>query len=269
MDLSLKRSPCPLKGRTYLVTGVSRKIGIGAAVARQIAAWGGSLVIHHYKPHDEDQPWGGDDLALVKKSIEDHLIESAELYDHSADFLDPDAPDRLMEAVYAKGIILDGIVCNHAMSGSDGALGELDASMLDRHYQVNTRSTILLIQAYVRLFGGHENGRVIMMTSGQGMGPMPGEIAYSLSKGAIAGITLTLSDQLADQGITVNTVNPGPVDTGYLTEEAWESVRSKFPMNRFGAPEDPARLITWLLSDEARWITGQTIHSEGGFARWR
>lgn len=269
MESSLSRSPFPLRGRTYLVTGVSRRIGIGAAIARQIAAWGGSLVISHYKPHDEAQPWGADDLSLLKASIIEHLIDGATLTDHSVNFLEDDTPDQLMKAIETKGIQLDGIICNHALSGSDGSLGELDAAMLDRHYQVNTRSTILLAQAYVRLFGGRGQGRIVMMTSGQGMGPMPGEVAYSLAKAAIAGITLTLSDQLADQNITVNTVNPGPVDTGYLTEEAWQNVRNKFPMGRFGAPEDPARLIAWLLTDEACWITGQTIHSEGGFARWR
>ncbi len=98
---------------------------------------------------------------------------------------------------------------------------------------------------------------------------MPGEIAYGAAKAAIAGITLTIADELADHAIRVNTVNPGPVDTGYLTADALESVRGMFPFGRFGEPDDAARLITWLLADDARWITGQVINSEGGFARWR
>ena len=91
----------------------------------------------------------------------------------------------------------------------------------------------------------------------------------SAAKAAIAGLTLTISDELIDAGITVNTVNPGPVDTGYVTEADREATAVMFPQGRWGEPDDAARLITWLLTDEARWITGQVINSEGGFARWR
>lgn len=158
---------------------------------------------------------------------------------------------------------------NHAMSGSDGRLGDLTAEMLDKHWAVNTRSSILLAQSFMKQHVKTQRGQIIFMTSGQSLGPMPGEIAYATSKGALSEITLTLSDQLADENITVNTVNPGPVDTGYLDEESWEAVAAKFPFGRFGEPEDPARLIAWLLTEEASWITGQVIHSEGGFGRWR
>ena len=89
------------------------------------------------------------------------------------------------------------------------------------------------------------------------------------AKAAIAGLTPTISEELIDAGITVNTVNPGPVDTGYVTEEDREATAVMFPQGRWGEPDDAARLITWLLTDEARWITGQVINSEGGFARWR
>ncbi|ADI00308.1 SDR family oxidoreductase [Salisediminibacterium selenitireducens] len=263
------RDPLPLKGRRYIITGVSRRIGIGAAIARQIAAWGGSVILHHYGTHDEEQPWGGDDIDAVKKDIRGYLTENATLHDSFGDLQDPSEPDRFFDTILSLGVHVDGIILNHALSGSDGAIGDLTAEMLDRHYAINTRATMLLIQHYVRHFGQSGNGRVVMMTSGQGMGPMPGEVAYSLSKGALAGITLTLSDQLSRQGITVNTVNPGPVDTGYLSEEDWQTVRRKFPFGRFGEPKDPARLIAWLVTDEAHWITGQVIHSEGGFARWR
>ena len=89
------------------------------------------------------------------------------------------------------------------------------------------------------------------------------------AKAAIAGLTPTISEELIDAGITVNTVNPGPVDTGYVTEADREATAVMFPQGRWGEPDDAARLITWLLTDEARWITGQVINSEGGFARWR
>ena len=107
-----------------------------------------------------------------------------------------------------------------------------------------------------------------MMTSGQDIaGGMPGEIAYALQKGALASVTRSLSTTLVEQGITVNTVNPGPVDTDYLTGEAYDAVAARFPAGRWGMPDDPARLIAWLTTDEAGWITGQVIDSEGGFRR--
>jgi 3-oxoacyl-[acyl-carrier protein] reductase len=105
------------------------------------------------------------------------------------------------------------------------------------------------------------------MTSGQDLGPMPGEVAYAASKGALAAVTKTLADQLADRPITVNAVNPGPVDTGYASAEAYEAVRRRFPQQRWGVPDDPARLIAWLVTDEAAWITGQVLNTEGGFRR--
>ena len=110
------------------------------------------------------------------------------------------------------------------------------------------------------------------MTSGQDLGPMTGEVAYAASKAALASITKTLADQLADRRITLNTVNPGPVDTGYAAfadqPDVHEIVRRHFPQGRWGTPDDPARLIAWLVTDEAAWITGQVINSEGGFRRW-
>jgi 3-oxoacyl-[acyl-carrier protein] reductase len=106
------------------------------------------------------------------------------------------------------------------------------------------------------------------MTSGQDLGPMPGTVAYATSKGALASITRTLADHLADQTITLNTVNPGPVDTGYATPDVHEAVRNRFPQSRWGTPDDPARLIAWLATDEGSWITGQIINTEGGFRRW-
>ena len=98
---------------------------------------------------------------------------------------------------------------------------------------------------------------------------MPGEVAYAAAKAAIAGVTRTIADQLADRGIRVNAVNPGPVDTGYLDEDARRSLAPMFPAGRVGTPDDAARLVAWLVTDEAAWITGQTLHSEGGFDRGR
>jgi 3-oxoacyl-[acyl-carrier protein] reductase len=263
--------PLPLRGRAALVTGVSRRAGIGYAVARRLAALGASLFLHHYAPHDQDQPWGADPggrqavLAGVAGVL---AADAAEVRDAELDLAVPGAPARLVDAATEALAHLDILVCNHARSGSDGPLGTLDAAMLDAHWAVNTRSAILLAQAFAARHDGRPGGRVVFMTSGQDLGPMTEEIAYAASKGALASITRTLADSLAGRSITLNTVNPGPVDTGYAAPERHEQVRRRFPQGRWGAPDDPARLIAWLATDDAAWITGQVINTEGGFRRW-
>ena len=112
------------------------------------------------------------------------------------------------------------------------------------------------------------------MTSGQIHGPMRGEVAYATSKAALAGVTKTVAAELLDRGIILNTIDPGPVNTGYLDPETTdrplaeieEFVRST-PFGRFGRPTDPARLIGWLATDEgALGRRARCISSDGGFA---
>jgi NAD(P)-dependent dehydrogenase (short-subunit alcohol dehydrogenase family) len=93
------------------------------------------------------------------------------------------------------------------------------------------------------------------------------ELAYGMTKGAIEAFTRSLAAGVGHRGITVNAVNPGPTDTGWMTEELRRELLPKFPPGRIGYPEDAARLVAFLAGDEAAWITGQTIHSEGGFVR--
>ena len=104
------------------------------------------------------------------------------------------------------------------------------------------------------------------MTSGQNLGPMPDNLAYVISKAALAGATASAAAELAGAGILLNTVNPGPVNTGYL-DDAPAGLLERFPTGRLGRPDDPARLIAWLVSDEGEWMVGQVLSSEGGFRR--
>lgn len=265
----LARDPLPLRGRAVVVTGVSRRAGIGYATASRLAAYGASVLCHHFAPHDHEQPWGGDDVAAVLAGVRRHLVGDARVVDLHADLAEAGAPERVIEVAHSEFGRLDGLVCNQALSGSDGALGELSAVELDRHWAVDARASILLAQALAARHTVGTPGAIVFLTSGQSLGPMPGEVAYAAAKAALAGVTATIADELADRGIRVNTVNPGPVDTGYLTEAAWRAVAAKFPFGRFGAPDDPARLIAWLLTEEGAWVTGQVISSEGGFGRWR
>ncbi|QBI55785.1 SDR family oxidoreductase [Streptomonospora litoralis] len=264
------REPHPLRGRTAVVTGVSRRGGIGYAVACRLAAWGASVFLHHFQPHDREQDCGADDLSAVLDGVRSCLAaEDARVADTHADLAEPGAAQRVIDAAAAEFGHVDILVCNHALNGRDGPLGELTEADLDRHWAVDARAPILLTQAFADRHDGRDGGAVVFMTSGQQLGPLPGEVAYGAAKAALAGITTTLADQLADQRIRLNTVNPGPVDTGYLTDEKWREIAPMFPFGRFGEPDDPARLISWLVSDEARWITGQIINTEGGFGRRR
>ncbi|MDR1428053.1 MAG: SDR family oxidoreductase [Bifidobacteriaceae bacterium] len=265
----LARDPLPLLGRTILVTGVSRRAGIGYATACRLAAYGASVFCHHYSPHDQEQPWGADDLNAVLDGVRAHLVGDARIADLHSDLSEAEAPDNLIASAVEEFGAVDALICNQALSGSDGALGDLSAAELDRHWAVNARASVLLAQAFAQHHVPGAPASIVFLTSGQGLGPMPGEVAYAAAKAALAGITVTLADQLADEGIRVNTVNPGPVDTGYVTKETWRTVAPMFPLGRYGAPDDPARLISWLVTDEAEWITGQIINTEGGFGRWR
>ncbi len=94
---------------------------------------------------------------------------------------------------------------------------------------------------------------------------MPGELAYAATKGAVAAFTRSLAVEVGHKGITVNAVNPGPTDTGWMSEGLKRELMPRFPLGRMGLPEDAARLVAWLATDEAEWITGQVIDSAGGF----
>ena len=96
---------------------------------------------------------------------------------------------------------------------------------------------------------------------------MPGNLAYAATKGAISAFTSSLSAEIAELGITVNAVNPGPTDTNWMDDDIRDYLRPKFGLGRIGKPEDAANLIAFLASEEGGWITGQVIHSEGGFLR--
>jgi 3-oxoacyl-[acyl-carrier protein] reductase len=184
-----------------------------------------------------------------------------------ADFADPSAPAAVVAAAAESVGPLDIVVVNHARSG-DGRLGDLTATQLDAFLHENVRAPLLLVKEFAARYDDtRESGRVVLLTSGQHLAPMTSEVAYAVSKGALQQATLTLADELADRHITVNTVNPGPTDTGWGIGEIDSG--AAMPFGRWGEPDDAARLVAWLCSDDARWITGQTINSEGGFRRSR
>jgi 3-oxoacyl-[acyl-carrier protein] reductase len=233
------------------VTGVSRREGIGVAVASRLAAGGGAVFT---------QGWAkGSDPPVAASTVVEGSAGHLE-----ADLGDPDGPAAVMAAGRLALGRVDVLVANHAAS-VPGTLEEVTAESIDFAHAVNVRATLLLVKEFAAGFEGSGGGRVILLTSGQGRGPMARELPYAASKAAISGLVLSLSDHLAPRGITVNAVNPGPTDTGWPDAELRARVEAQMPRRRWGTPDDAARLIAWLASEESEWVTGQVIDSDGGF----
>jgi 3-oxoacyl-[acyl-carrier protein] reductase len=251
-----------LSGRIALVTGASRRIGIGAAIARALAANKADVFITYYRPYDVKQPWNSaeGDVDSLLAEMRSYGVRTGHL---ELDLSDPAAPATLFDAV-EKELGMPHILVNNAAAGRLGGIDTLDAEMLDEHYAVNVRGMALLCAEFLRRFKAGHGGRIINLTSGQSLGPMSDTLAYATSKGAVEAFTLSLSPDAMRRGITVNAIDPGATDTGWMTEGQKAAWIANVAGGRLGFPEDAARLAAFLASDEAQWITGQIIHSRGG-----
>ena len=254
-----------LSGKVAVVTGAGRRKGIGAAICRALAARGADVLFTYWKDYDRKMPWNADEEgpeALLKELREmDPRAEGLEV-----DLSLPESPAYLLDAAEERLGPPSILVNNAAYSTRDG-FENLDAATLDAHYAVNLRATALLSVEFARRYPGGSGGRIVNITSGQFLGPMVGELAYTATKGAVEALTVTLAAEVGNKGITVNAVNPGPTDTGWMPEDLREELAPKFAAGRVGEPEDAARLVAFLAGEEAAWITGQIINSEGGFLR--
>jgi 3-oxoacyl-[acyl-carrier protein] reductase len=145
--------------------------------------------------------------------------------------------------------------------GVPSTIRDTTVDSFDQHFAVNARATWLLIREYAVRFGGeHGSGRIIALTSDHTAGNLP----YGASKGALDRIVLAATRELADLGITANVINPGPVDTGWMTEQQRVEIAAATPLGRLGTPTDCANLVTFLCSPEGGWINGQLLYSNGG-----
>jgi 3-oxoacyl-[acyl-carrier protein] reductase len=251
-----------LKGRVALVTGVSRRKGIGFAISQRLAAMGADVFIHSFSPYDAEQEWGADPDG-VAALVTELQTNGTRIAHGNGNFIDSAVPHQIMATAVQTFGHIDILVANHTYS-TLGNLEELTAADIDTHCQINVRGTLLLTQAFANQHHKSTGGRVILLTSGQHLTPMPTELAYVASKGAVHQLTLSLSAHLIPRGITVNTVNPGATDTGWADGELYEFIRAANPQGRWGEPADAARLIGWLATDDAQWMTGQILNSNGG-----
>ena len=254
-----------LRGRVALVTGVGRRRGIGSAVCRALAARGADVALSYWKTYDREMPWGADEDE-PRRLVEELRASGVRAEAVEVDLSLPESAEWLLDAATERLGVPSMLVNVAAYSSHDG-YEALDGEILDAHYAVNVRAMALLSVLFARRYPGGPGGRIVNFSSGQSLGPMEEELAYGMTKGAIEAFTRSLAAGVGHRGITVNAVNPGPTDTGWMTEELRRELLPKFPPGRIGYPEDAARLVAFLAGDEAAWITGQTIHSEGGFVR--
>lgn len=248
-----------------IVTGATRLDGIGATICKELAQKGIHIFFTYWPKYDKGMPWGmkDDEPFLLKEQIESLGVRCCMAEINLAQSY---APNRLLHMV-SKHLGEPTILINNAAYSTHTNYETLNLKELDSHYTVNVRAPMLLSTMFIKHFTKEKGGRIINLTSGQSLGPMPEELAYIATKGAIEAFTTSVAPAAMKKGITINAVNPGPTNTGWMNEEVQQYLVGKFPAGRIGEPTDVARLISFLASEEAEWVTGQVIHSEGGFYR--
>lgn len=250
-----------LDGRVVVLTGASRRRSIGTAICRTLAAQGADIVFTHWQAYDRTTALGADEEG--PRALEQKLralgvrAEAVEV-----DLAAPDAAAFLLD-VAAERLGPPSILVNSAAHAVNAGYETLDAALLDAHYAVNMRALILLSVEFTRRYPGGVGGRIINLTSGQSLKPMPDELPYAATKGAVEAFTTSLAAGVAAKGITVNAVDPGGTDTGWMSEDLRARLLLGSAFGRVGQPEDAARLVAFLASDAGAWITGQIIHSRG------
>ena len=240
-----------LTGQTALVTGASG--GIGGAVARALHRQGAAVTL------------AGTRIAALQ-ALADELGERAHVA--TADLADPAAPDGLIRDAEAAMGRVDILVNNAGITRDTLAL-----RMRDEDWQavldVNLTAGFRLIRAALRNMVRRRHGRVICITSVVGVTGNPGQANYAASKAAMIGMAKSIAAEIATRGVTVNCIAPGFIATAMtdkLNDEQRARISAAIPMSRLGTPDDVAAAIAFLASAEAAYITGQTLHVNGGMA---
>ncbi|HXW87189.1 MAG TPA: SDR family oxidoreductase [Streptosporangiaceae bacterium] len=247
---------------TVLVTGVGRHRSIGASLALGLAADGWDLVLNHWAPYDDRLGYAHGEHDTDEVAAECRRRGSkAEVI--AADLAEVDVPARLVDAAAAAGR-LAGLVLSHCESVDSSILDTTVASW-ERHFAVNARAAWLLIRAFAERLPADPTtevqGRIIALTSDHAVHNLP----YGASKGALDRIVLAAAVELASRGIRANVINPGPIDTGWMTPQVRQTCLAQTPAGRLGTPADTADLVRFLMSPAGGWITGQLLYSNGGF----
>jgi 3-oxoacyl-[acyl-carrier protein] reductase len=247
------------KRRIALVTGVSRTVGIGAAVAARLLRDGLDVAASGWSPYDERMPWGRDEIGDSK--LAGTAAEcGSRVATIAADLGDPSSIPFLFDDVETQLGRVDVLVLCHCESVATDLL-TTSIESFDEHFAVNARASWLLIREFAQRFESQAGaGRIVALTSDATVGNMP----YGASKGALDRIVLAAACELAHLGVTANVINPGPTNTGWMDAKLKATIASETPLRRLGMPTDASNLVSFLCSVEGAWVNGQMLHSDGG-----
>ena len=245
-------------GRVAVVTGGSK--GIGRTVALKFAEEKAKIIIVHYDP---DESASDDTLnTLSQKDIE---AES-----HRIDVSSYEDVQTLFKEILSRFGKID-VLINNAGITRDSLLMRMSEDDWDNVIRINLKSVFNCTQTVIRSMLKQREGSIVNISSVVGQIGNPGQANYSASKAGIIGFTKTVAREVAGRGITVNAVAPGFIDTemtASLPDRVKDSFLQQVPMGRIGKPEDVAEAVYWLCSGAANYITGQTIHVNGGMLMW-
>lgn len=242
---------------SVVVTGASRQSGIGAEIVRNLTDVGWKVFTTWWGSYDASMPWGNE-----MADVEDLLATTGAL-GLEADLSDAAAPAAVFDAAERAFGPVRALINVHTYDPG-GGIFDIDGADLDRHLAVNVRGTYLLCQEFARRYeAGHGPGRIVNFLSGP---PLIGSVAYATSKGAVHWMTLSMAGELAPKGVTVNAIDPGPTDTGWMTPELRDHLSDANPIGRISEPRDAANLVRFLLSEQGGWLNGQFLRSDGGMS---
>ena len=242
-----------LKNKVAIVTGASR--GIGREVALKLAALGATVLINYNGSEEKAEE--------VKKQIEDKGGK-AEIY--QCNVSDFDACKEFIDYVIKKYNSID-ILINNAGITRDGLLMRMSEKDFDDVINTNLKGAFNCIRFASRQMMKQRSGRIINISSVVGVSGNAGQTNYAASKAGIIGLTKAVAKEVASRHITVNAVAPGFIQTDMtdiLSENTKKQIASMIPIGTFGSPKDVANATAFLASDEARYITGQVLHVDGG-----
>ena len=242
-----------LDGKVALVTGASR--GIGRSIALMLAARGADIVINYAGNTEAAEKTKAEVEALGRKA----MVIKADVGDTAA------CEAMMAEAVKEMGKI--DILVNNAGITRDGLLMRMKEADWDAVLTTNLKSVYNCTKAVIKYMMKARSGRIVSISSVVGAMGNAGQANYAAAKAGIMGFTKAVAKEVASRGITVNAIAPGFIETdmtAVLPEKVVESLKAAIPMGRLGAPEDIAKAVAFLVSEDAAYITGQTLHVNGG-----
>lgn len=247
-----------LKDKVALVTGGNR--GIGKEVCLTLAKHGANIVINYIDFGDNKE------LAEdTKKEVEEFGVKAMII---AADVASFEATETMFKEVITEFGQID-ILVNNAGITKDNLMMRMKEADFDAVIDVNLKGTWNCMKHATKIMMKQRSGKIISMASVVGVMGNAGQVNYSASKAGIIGMTMSLAREVASRGITVNAVAPGFIETdmtAVLPQEVKDTLAKQIPLGTLGQISDVANTVLFLASDDARYITGQTIHVDGGMA---